>query len=319
MKKFVILGAAGAIGQSVAAALASRGVPTRVVGRSEDKLRKAFGSLGAEIFPADLTTEAGCASALAGADVAAYTLGLNYSAKDFEAYGPMMQACVAAAKRVGLRKLLLVSNVYPYGRPTTPTVAEDHPRTPCSVKGTHRKTQEDVLLAAHDAGGLSTVSLRLPDFYGPNATLSLAHLVFESAVRGARADVLGPIDTPHEFVFVPDVGPVVLDLLGKDDGFGTAYNFAGPGTITVRELATKAYADAGAGAPKLRIAGKTMVRFLGLFSPVMRELVEMQYLQETPVLLDDRKLRAQLPTVKKTPYVEGIAKTVEGYRAAAKA
>ena len=37
------------------------------------------------------------------------------------------------------------------------------------------------------------------------------------------------------------------------------------------------------------------------------------------MLLDDRKLRAQLPTVKKTPYVEGIAKTVEGYRAAAKA
>lgn len=319
MQKVVILGAAGALGQSVGAALAARGQPMRVVGRSEEKLKKAFGSLGAEIVPADLTTEAGCAKALEGVEVAAYTLGLNYSARDFEAYAPMMRACVAAAKKSGLKKLLLVSNVYPYGRPVTPTVAEDHPRSPCSVKGTHRKAQEDVLLGAHDPSGLHTVSLRLPDFYGANAELSLAHLVFHSAVRGARADVLGPIDTPHEFVFVPDVGPVVLDLLGKSDGFGTAYNFAGPGTITVRELSTQVYAAAGVGAPKLRIAGRTMLRFIGIFSPVMRELVEMQYLQETPVLLDDAKLRAHLPGLKKTPYAEGIQQTVEAYRAAVKA
>ncbi len=287
-----------------------------MVGRSEDKLRRAFGALSAEIVPADLTTEAGCARALEGVSTAAYTLGLNYSAKDFEAYEPMMYACVAAAKKTGLKKLLLISNVYPYGRPTTASVAEGHPRNPCSVKGSHRKAQEDVLLSSHDPAGLHTVSLRLPDFYGPGAELSLAHLVFQSAVRGTRADVIGPIDTPHEFVFVTDVGPVVLSLLAADDGFGRAYNFADAGTITMREMATKAYAAAGAGAPKLRIAGKTMLRFLGLFVPVMRELVEMSYLQETPILLDDTALRARFPDLHKTSYDEGIQKTVAAYRAA---
>ncbi len=71
MERVAILGAAGAIGQSVAAALAARGVPIRVVGRSEDKLRRAFGARSAEIVPADLTTEAGCARALEGVSTAA--------------------------------------------------------------------------------------------------------------------------------------------------------------------------------------------------------------------------------------------------------
>ena len=45
----------------------------------------------------------------------------------------------------------------------------------------------------------------------------------------------------------------------------------------------------------------------------MREVVEMLYLQETPVILDDRKLLAKLP-VHKTPYDDGIRQTLEWMR-----
>jgi hypothetical protein len=45
----------------------------------------------------------------------------------------------------------------------------------------------------------------------------------------------------------------------------------------------------------------------------MREVVEMLYLQETPVILDDRKLLAKLP-VHKTPYDDGIHQTLEWMR-----
>ncbi len=47
----------------------------------------------------------------------------------------------------------------------------------------------------------------------------------------------------------------------------------------------------------------------------MREVVEMLYLQETPVILDDSKLLAKFP-VKKTSYDEGIEKTLEWMRRA---
>ena len=50
--------------------------------------------------------------------------------------------------------------------------------------------------------------------------------------------------------------------------------------------------------------------------PILRELREMAYLQSTPVILDDAKLRALLGEVKKTSYAEGIKAMVEAYRKA---
>jgi len=63
--------------------------------------------------------------------------------------------------------------------------------------------------------------------------------------------------------------------------------------------------------PKLRVAGKTTLRLMGLFNPMMRELVEMSYLHTTPVVLDDSALQTLLGPVKKTSYEEGIRKTLE--------
>ena len=47
----------------------------------------------------------------------------------------------------------------------------------------------------------------------------------------------------------------------------------------------------------------------------MRELSELTYLQTNPVLLDDRKLQRVLPSLVKTPYPEGIRRTVAAYAA----
>ena len=302
--KIVVIGAAGAIGKVVVPVLLARGHHVRVVGRDVGKIPD-FGEV--ERVSADIATEDGCARALAGMDAAIYTLGLPYTKKAFATYGPMMERFVAAAKRAGVKTALLISNVYPYGRPRTPLVAEDHPRVSVSVKGLHRKAQEDALLAA-DGPGLRAISLRLPNFYGPDATASLAHGIFEAARTGGTANLLGPIDTPQEMVFTPDVGPVIADLLEHPEARG-AYNFAGPGHTTFREFTAKVFAAAGKPV-KSRVAGRGMVRVMGLFSSLLRELGEMMYLQETPVLLDDTKLRAFLPGLRKTSYDEGIRLTL---------
>jgi hypothetical protein len=57
-----------------------------------------------------------------------------------------------------------------------------------------------------------------------------------------------------------------------------------------------------------------MLKMMGWFSPLYKELPEMLYLQETPVLLDDAKLRAKFPNLRKTGYDEGIAQTLEAMR-----
>ena len=72
---------------------------------------------------------------------------------------------------------------------------------------------------------------------------------------------------------VPAAGPIVCQLLGTEGAWGHVWNFAGSGTATQRELVTKIYAMAGTPL-RMMVGGKTMLRLLGLFNPMMREMVE---------------------------------------------
>jgi nucleoside-diphosphate-sugar epimerase len=102
---------------------------------------------------------------------------------------------------------------------------------------------------------------------------------------------------------------VVAGLLERDDAFGSAYNLAGTPTTT-RAFARAIYAAAGK--PFRYVAvGPPLVWLLGRFDPLMRELVEMLYLQSQPVLLEDAKLRAVLGEPRRTPYAEGIRATLD--------
>jgi len=210
-------------------------------------------------------------------------------------------------------RLLLVSSVYAYGVPRTARVAETHPREPVARKGKFRKEQEDLVMEAHQKGRLQALVVRLPDFYGPHADLSLANPIFRAALAGKTANWLGPVNAPHEFMFVPDAGPVIVDLASCAECYGEAWNFGGPGEINAMDFITRVYRAAGRG-PKYRSVGRGMLKMMGWFSPLFRELPEMLYLQETPVILDDAKLRAKLGPVHQTGYDEGIRRTLEWMR-----
>lgn len=291
-----ILGAAGATGQAVSQELAARGARLRLVGRRAGRLPEIP---GAERVEADLETPDGARRALAGVETAVLTLGLPYD--QFGRYPALMRNLVSAAEAAGVRRFLLVTSLYSYGLPQTDPVTETHPRTPQTFKGRMRHEQERVL----EASALEWIILRLPDFYGPAAEQSHAHMILAAARAGKPADLFYPATTPHQFVYTPDVGPVVADLLARADGWRETYHFAGSGLTTVEAFAREAFAAAGRPF-RARVARKWMMRLMGLFSPLMRELAEMFYLHETPVNLDDRKLERHLGPLRRTPYAVGI-------------
>lgn len=305
-----IFGAAGAVGRAVAPQARRRGLAVRVAGRRADALRAAFGG-DHEIVTADLADPDDAKRAADGADAIVYTVGVPYN--HFELHPVLMQRAVDAARAAGVRKLVVVSNVYSYGTPVAALVDETHPRDPHTYKGRMRKEQEDIALSANSLT-LKTLVLRLPDFYSADAENSLANEIFKAAAEGKPAPVFAPIDKPHEWIYTPDVGPVILDLLARDDVYGTAYNLAGAGTITTRDFASRVFEQYGQEL-RLRVVTTPLLRVAGLFNPLMRELVEMQYLQSNPVILDDAKLTRALGPIKKTSYADGIADTVEGARA----
>jgi nucleoside-diphosphate-sugar epimerase len=309
-----ILGAAGAAGKAVAAALHQRNIPFRAVGRNKARLEQAFKHYpGAELVEADLMTVEGVRKAVRGTSTLIHTAGVLYT--DFERLPPVMRASIDGAVAEGVKRIALITNVYAYGRPRTSPVKEDHPREPHTKKGQLRKQQEDLLMEAHAQGKLQALSVRFPDFYGPDAEYSFAFEIFRAVVAGKPANLLGNMDLPHEFIYTPDIGPVVAELVTRDDVWGEAFNCGGAGTITQRQLVTRASEVAGR-KPKFRVAGSGLVRFIGLFNPFMREVTEMMYQwQETPLVLDDSKLRAKLGSVKKTSYEDGIRLTVEALKA----
>jgi nucleoside-diphosphate-sugar epimerase len=285
-----------------------------VVGRSREKLERAFGaSPHAEIFAADLTKLRDAGAAARGVDTIFYCVGLPYPSHNL--HPVLMRTTLEAAAAMGVARIVLISSVYPFGVPRTQRVAEDHPRIPNSRKGAFRREQEDLVLAAHKAGKIAGMIVTLPDFYGPHADLGYAPLIFQAALAGKTANWIGPVGAKHEFVFIPDTGPVIAELASRDDCFGEIWNYGGPGDISVVDFITRVYRAAGRD-PKYRSVGSLMLKMLGWFDANLREVPEMAYLQETPVILDDGKLAARLGAPFKTSYDEGIRKTVEWMRAA---
>jgi nucleoside-diphosphate-sugar epimerase len=308
MDKVALFGAAGAIGRSIASAFGKQGRTYRVVGRTRESLQHTFGADPlAEIVTWNPDDPASVRAAAEGIDTVIYLVGVNYW--QFELHPKLIEKTLEGAVAAGVKHFVLIGTVYPYGRPRTTPVREDHPREPHTFKGSMRKAQEDVLLAADQAGRIKATIIRLPDFYGPGVDKSLLHEAFKAAAEGGTANLIGPIDEPHEFVFVPDVGPVVAKLAATPGAYGKIWHFAGAGVTSQRAIVTEIEKQTGQKL-KLRVVGKTVLRLIGLFNPLMREMVEMHYLMTQPVLMDDAALEALIGPLHKTPYTEGVRQTL---------
>ena len=312
--KYAIFGATGTVGKALATKLAQKGQSFRVIGRSEERLRRDFRihEPFVEYCTADLSDPAAAASAASGVETIFYAVGVPYP--QFELHPKLTRISLGAAVAAGVWHYVHLSTVYPYGTPQQEFVSESHPRHPTAFKGRMRKEQEDLVLAADNPKGMRTTILRPPDFYGPNSELSYVRAIFDAALKGGTANVIGPIDTPHEFIFIPDLAETLIALLEKEEAYGKAWNIAGPGLITTRQFAEQVFGTLHQ-KPRLRVAGKFMLRLLGLFNPFLREVVEMHYLWTNPVRLDDTCLRQLLPNLHKTSYAEGIRVTIESMRA----
>ena len=311
--KHAIFGATGAVGKALAPELARVNATFRVVGRSEGRLRHDFATYQplVEFCAADLSDAKAAAAAAAGIDTLFYLVGVPYP--QFDQHPKLSRIALDAAAAAGVRRFVHLSTVYPYGRPERDVVDESHPRNPHTFKGRMRKEQEDLVLGADGNNGMRTTILRPPDFYGPTSEQSYVRSIFDAALKGGKANVIGPIDTPHEFIFVPDLAATLLGLSENDEAYGQAWNVAGPGLITTHRFAQLVFGAVGQ-RPRLRVANKTMLRVMGLFNPFLREVVEMHYLWTEPVALDDSRLRLLLPTLRKTSYEDGVQATLQSMR-----
>ena len=304
-----ILGAGGVIGNELAKELTQRGEKIRFVSRNP----KNFTGVNAELHSADLLDAAAVSEAVRGSSVVYLTAGLPYKFKVWQQNWPIvMQNAIDAAKRHNA-KLIFFDNVYMYGK-VNGKMTEQTPYNPTSRKGEVRARIATMLMDEVQRGNLQASIARAADFYGPATPLSmLTSLVFDNFKKGKSAQLMLSDKFPHSFTFTPDCGVALANMAADATSFNQIWHLptANPAP-TGREIVGMAAAAMDV-APKYSVLGRTMLKIIGLFVPVVGEMGEMLYQYDAPYWFDSTKFEQHFGQ-KPTPYTEGLQLTGAFYK-----
>jgi nucleoside-diphosphate-sugar epimerase len=303
-----ILGAGGVISNELATLLAARKLPLRLVSRRGVAL---LGS--AETVVADISDKGQVLEAVAGSSVVYLLAGLKYDHKVWAEMWPRIMAnTIEACKRAGAR-LIFFDNVYMYGRVRGAMTEEAH-FNPCSKKGEVRARIATTLIDEWKTGGLTAMIARAADFYGPQAKTGVANaLQFEPMSKGQKAMCLVNDSVPHSYTYTLDAALALMKLAESEPAWNQTWHLpTSPSALTGKEWIARA-AEAMGIAPKYRVLSRSMVRVYGWFDPIVGEVYEMLYQNDSPYLFDSTKY-AKAFGFAGTPYAEGIRMTGESYR-----
>jgi nucleoside-diphosphate-sugar epimerase len=302
----VVFGA-GQVGRTLATLLSERGLPVRVISRSQPSALAE----GIEWRAADASVPGSAAAAAAGASVVYQCLNAPYT--DWPKRFPALQRGVmGAAERTGAL-LVSLENIYAYGPTADAPMTEDLPLAATTVKGRTRALMTEELLAAAADGRIRIAIGRASDFFGAGVTeSSLGERVFANAVAGKRADFIGNPDLPHTYSYVPDIAAGLVTLGTDERAVGGVWHLPGPETVSTRELLELA-SDSLGHAVGVRTLPKLAVRALGVFNPTIRELVEMSYEFEAPFVLNTSKYQSVFGQTG-TPLHAAVSATIAWYQ-----
>lgn len=306
----VVLGT-GPVGLSVAEVLAAAGRRVRVVNRS-GRVGEALPS-GVEVSAADLAGPVDWGALAGGAQVVFNCMNAAYD-RWAELLPPIWEAAVAASEASGAR-LVVMDNLYAYGSPGGRPMTEDLPNAAKGRKGRLRGDLADRLLRAHQEGRARIAIGRASDFFGPRVLGSaMGERVLPPLLAGQPAQVLGNPGRLHTYSYVPDVARALVVLSERDEALGQVWHLPAPETVTTREMVTRVAAELGV-EPKLRSAPGWLLRVVGVFNPMLREVAEMAYEFEEPFVMDDSKFRRAFDFTS-TPLEDAIRATAAWYKAA---
>lgn len=312
-RRALILGGSGSFGGGVAQEMSGRGWRLRMLARQPERLA----GFDAEIVRADALDAEAVERAAEDVDVIVH--GVNYP---YHQWVPNMARVtdnvVRAARRHGAT-VLFPGNVYGLGAQVDRPLPETAAMLPNSAKGTLRVRLEATLRAATQDGRARVLVLRAGDYFGPTVRNGLVDRIFGRAVAGKPIQVFGRTDIAHQWFYVPDLARLAVDLLERQEGLAPfeivhdRSHVTRPQEAFLREIAERADRPA----LKIQRVPWLLLRLAAIFDPVVRELLELRYLFDRSVILDDPRRQALLPDFKWTPIEAAIDATLKSYRSAA--
>jgi len=298
----------GPLGLAVVETLAGRGRAVRLVTRSG----RADTPGGVQVVAADVSDPGRAAEAARGAATIYHCVGADYGHWQ-HLLPPVMAGVMSAAEATGAR-LVYGDNLYAYG-PVERPLTEVLPSKATGPNGRLRAELAARLLDAHRAGRLRATIGRASDFYGPRVRLStVGERVFGALLRDKPAELLGNPDLPHTVTYIYDFAEGLVTLGERDEALGEVWHVPSAETLSLRQFVGLVAAKASRPA-RVQVAPSWIMRFLALFNPTLRAVVEQLYQSERPWVVDHAKFAAAFGA-HPTPHPEAIARTLNWNRTA---
>jgi nucleoside-diphosphate-sugar epimerase len=304
MTKALVLGASGSMGYAITNELLNREIQVTAFARSQSKLERLFKDqanvtiVAGDAFHIDKLREAS-----QNIDIIYHALGIPYYEWE-EILIPLLHNILTVAKDVNA-KLVVVDNIYSYGRGHGELIDENFPKQPHTKKGKIRLKQEQIIKQS----GVPYLIAHFPDFYGPYAENSLLHETFQRVILNQKTIFVGNPNIPREYIYTLDGAHALVELSLRNHTYGQNWNIPGYGVISGNEilqiLRRHGYSK------RMTTISKFMVQIGGVFNKMLKEYTEMYYLNESPVILSGEKLKMELGDTRQTSYEIGIFNTLD--------
>ena len=302
--KVIVLGAKGRFGRAAVSAFAKAGWRVTASGRN----MQDYSAIDAvSVVDCDVMDKANLMEVCRGFDVIVNAVNPPYDA--WAATIPTITMNVIEAANASSATIMLPGNVYNYGAQMPERLREDTVHQPTTRKGRIRVDMEQ---AHRDATkhGVQTIVLRGGDFIEGVDTGNWFETFITSGVSKGKFMYPGRNDISHAWAYLPDMAEALVRLAERRTDFTSFEEFGFEGfSATGREM-QGAIEDYLGQSLRLKSMPWGVIRVLALFRPMMREVLEMRYLWDTPHSVDGTKLNNVLGDFQQTTLDECIASVI---------
>ncbi len=286
MIKQTILGAGGPIGIELAKSLTEYTTDIQLVSRNPKKVNPTD-----TLFSVDLTKREEVFKAVAGSAITYVVIGFPYKTSTWkESWTPFIQNVVDACLEHH-SKLVFFDNVYAIGGDNVKHITENSPISPTSKKGEIRAEVDKIILKSMEKNNLQAIIARSPDFFGGTARQAsiIMNLAYDNLIKGKKAQWFCNAKVVHSMGYVPDLAKGTAMLGNAPEAYNQIWNLpTDPQRITGEEW-TRLFAKELGKENKVTVLPNWLVKGIGLFVPIMKELAEMNYQYDRDYYFDSSK------------------------------
>jgi UDP-glucose 4-epimerase len=245
MRRAVVFGGCGFLGQWLIRSLTARGVEVTSVDRDPRGRLDGMGVSSLQIPARDAEFELADLMADQSFDVAFSLIGTGLVPRSIAA--PLEDLANNVGSLLGLLEVIRrldtpplvvnLSSAAVYGTAQTTPMTEDHPRHPESPYGVSKAAAEDYLRLYHDLYGIRALSVRPFSIYGPGQRKLVVHDLLKRLLAGENPLVVNamPLLT-RDFVFVEDAAEMITRLAERAPAEAEAYNICSGRGTSLEEL-----------------------------------------------------------------------------------